>query len=405
MSTTEFELYDNTAAPPATARMLFHLLDHLRWGSLDVVAPDGRRHAFPGAMSGPHANLRLRDWSACGALLRRGDIGFAEAYCDGLWDSDNLTALLTLAAVNQQVMERAVYGHSWALLASRVRHLLRANTRAGSRRNIHAHYDLGNDFYGLWLDRSMTYSAAIFGGGSGLGLETAQAAKYQRILDQIDVQPGDRVLEIGCGWGGFAEYAAATRGCHVTGVTVSRAQLEFARARIAARGLEHLVDLQLCDYRDLAGAYDHVVSIEMFEAVGERYWPRFFSVVRNCLRPGARALLQTITIAEAKFERYRSGTDFIQQYIFPGGMLPSPSRFEAVAAAAGLTTGPMWRFGADYAETLRVWHENFLRAAAQVRALGFDARFLRLWRFYLSYCEAGFRSGHTDVMQVELARR
>lgn len=405
MMTSQILTCGHDAAPPVSARLLFRMLEHLHSGSLDVVSPDGQSHAFPGKLPGTHATLELRDWNVCADILKRGDIGFAEAYFNGRWDSENLTALLTLAAFNQGVIERALHGSWWSTLAYRIRHLLRANTKSGSRRNIHAHYDLGNDFYRLWLDGTMTYSAGLFAGDSGKSLEAAQTAKYQRILDRLQAQPGDHLLEIGCGWGGFAEHAAATRGCRVTGVTVSQAQLDFARARIAARGLQHLVELKLCDYRDLDGQFDHVVSIEMFEAVGERYWPRFFRALRERLAPGGRALVQTITIAEAKFERYRSGTDFIQQYIFPGGMLPSPARFDQVAADAGLATGERLMFGADYAQTLRLWHQNFLRAAGDVQALGFDARFMRLWRFYLSYCEAGFRSGSTNVMQVELARR
>jgi cyclopropane-fatty-acyl-phospholipid synthase len=407
MTTNELSVRGDAAAPPAAARLLFRMFEHLHSGSLDVVDPHGRRHAFPGKTPGTHATLELRDWAVCADILRRGDIGFAETYFNGRWDSEDLTALLTLAAFNQQVIERALHGSWWATLAYRIRHLLRANTRSGSRRNIHAHYDLGNDFYRLWLDRGMTYSAALFAGDPGRSLEAAQTAKYQRILERLGVQPGDRILEIGCGWGGFAEHAAATRGCRVTGVTVSQAQLDYARARIAARGLQHLVELRLCDYRDLDGQFgqfDHAVSIEMFEAVGERYWPQYFHALRERLAPGGRALVQTITIAESKFERYRSGTDFIQQHIFPGGMLPSPSRFAEAAAAAGLLAGEQLRFGPDYAETLNRWHRSFMRASAAVEALGFDARFMRLWRFYLSYCEAGFRAGSTDVMQVELAR-
>jgi cyclopropane-fatty-acyl-phospholipid synthase len=401
MTTTELTVRGREAAPPVAARLLFRMLEHLRSGSLDVVSPDGQSHAFPGKFPGTHATLELRDWAVCADILRRGDIGFAEAYFSGRWDSDNLTALLTLAASNQEAMDRALHGSWWATLAYRVRHLLRANTKSGSRRNIHAHYDLGNDFYRLWLDGTMTYSAALFAGDPAKSLENAQTAKYQRIFDRLQVQPGDTLLEIGCGWGGFAEYAAA-RGCRVTGITVSQAQLDFARARIAARGLEHLVEIRLCDYRDLDGQFDHVVSIEMFEAVGERYWPQFFRMLRERLAPGGKALVQTITIAESKFERYRSGTDFIQQYIFPGGMLPSPSRFAQLATDAGLATGERLMFGFDYAQTLSRWHQNFLLAAGEIAALGFDARFMRLWRFYLSYCEAGFRSGSTDVMQIEL---
>lgn len=386
---------------PAAARWLFRLLERLRFGSISLRTPDGRLLEFAGARPGPHAQLALADWGVCSEILRKGDIGFAEAYIVGRADTEDLTQLLLLGALNEQAIEQAVHGRWWATLAYRLRHWLRPNTRAGSRRNIHAHYDIGNDFYRLWLDDTMTYSSALFGGKPSLSLEQAQSAKYGRILGELGARAGDHILEIGCGWGGFAEHAARA-GCRVTGVTVSAAQLEFARARIAAAGLQDRVDLRLCDYRDLEGSFDHVVSIEMFEAVGERYWPGYFATLRERLKPGGRAVVQTITIAESKFERYRGGTDFIQQYIFPGGMLPSPERFRAEAEAQGLAQVGAQAFGLDYAETLRRWHRRFDGAAAQVMAQGFDERFMRTWRFYLAYCEAGFRAGATDVMQAVL---
>lgn len=386
---------------PAAARWLFRLLERLRFGSISLRMPDGRLLEFAGARPGPHAQLVLADWGVCSEILRKGDIGFAEAYIAGRADTEDLTQLLLLGALNEQAIEQAVHGRWWATLAYRLRHWLRPNTRAGSRRNIHAHYDIGNDFYRLWLDDTMTYSSALFGGELSLSLEQAQSAKYGRILGELGALAGDHILEIGCGWGGFAEHAARA-GCRVTGVTVSAVQLEFARARIAAAGLQDRVDLRLCDYRDLEGSFDHVVSIEMFEAVGERYWPGYFATLRERLKPGGRAVVQTITIAESKFERYRGGTDFIQQYIFPGGMLPSPERFRAEAADQGLAQTGMHAFGLDYAETLCRWHRNFDAAAAQVEAQGFDERFMRTWRFYLAYCEAGFRAGATSVMQAVL---
>ncbi len=395
---------ENAPGVPFAARMLFNMLSGLRCGSLDLVCPDRRRLAFRGPAPGPHAYLELHDWAVCGEVLRRGDIGFAECWIDGRWATDDLDALLLLAALNQDTIARALHGTWWATLASRLRHLFRANTRGGSRRNIHAHYDLGNDFYALWLDGTMTYSSALFGGDMALDLHAAQQAKYGRILDTLRVAPGGELLEIGCGWGGFAEFAAA-RGYRVTGITVSQAQLDYARSRIAHAGLADRVSLELRDYRDVAGRYDGVVSIEMFEAVGERYWAEYFRRLRGAMKAGATALVQTITIAEHKFERYRSGTDFIQRYIFPGGMLPSVQRFAGLAAQAGLTVADCHRFGADYAETLRRWHRAFMTAGDAVRALGFDECFMRLWRFYLSYCEAGFRSGSTDVIQVALAGR
>lgn len=386
---------------PAAARWLLRILAGLRAGRIDLTTPDGRTLTFSGSATGPHATLKLGDWKVCADILTRGDIGLAEAWIDGRVTSDDLTQLLLLAAVNETAIEQAIHGRWWATLAYRLRHWLRPNTRAGSRKNIHAHYDLGNDFYRLWLDSTMTYSSALFEGDAGRALGDAQAAKYARILREAGVQPGDHILEIGCGWGGFAEHAARA-GCRVTGITVSAAQLEYARERIARAGLGDRVTLQLCDYRDLGGQFDHVVSIEMFEAVGERYWPGYFAMIRDRLRPGGRALVQSITIAESKFDRYRSGTDFIQQYIFPGGMLPSKTVFAEVAARQGLKVQDMHAFGLDYAATLARWHQTFNHAAAEVVALGFDERFMRTWRFYLAYCEAGFRAGATDVVQARL---
>jgi len=384
---------------PAAARWLFRLLSQLRHGSIDIRCPDGRTQSFKGARPGPHAMLALADWKVCGDMLGRGDIGLAEAYIAGRADSADLTQLLLLGALNEQAIEQAMHGRWWATLVYRLRHLLRPNSRRGSRRNIHAHYDLGNDFYRLWLDPTMTYSAALFEGDAARTLAAAQAAKYARILRALDARPGQHILEVGCGWGGFAEHAARA-GCRVTGITISQAQLEYAQQRITAAGLQDRVEFKLLDYRDLVGQFDHLVSIEMFEAVGERYWPDYFAMVRDRLAAGGRAVVQSITIADAKFERYRSGTDFIQQYVFPGGMLPSPRRFRELAAERGLAVTEMHAFGLDYAETLRRWHERFNSVAQQVQAQGFDERFMRTWRFYLAYCEAGFRAQATDVMQA-----
>ncbi len=387
---------------PAAARWLLRMLAQLQCGRLTLHCPDGRKFECAGRQPGPRAVLHLADWQVFDDILRKGDIGLAEAYIAGRARSEDLVQLLLLGALNEQAIEQAIHGRWWATLAYRLRHWLRPNTRGGSRRNIHAHYDIGNDFYRLWLDPSMTYSSALFEGELQRSLEQAQAAKYARILRELGAGPGQHILEIGCGWGGFAEQAARA-GCRVTGITVSQAQVDFARSRIAAAGLQERVELKLLDYRDLHGQYDHIASIEMFEAVGERYWPGYFAAIRERLKPGGRAVVQTITIAESKFERYRRGTDFIQQYIFPGGMLPSQSRFGAEAAAQGLRLSAMHAFGADYAETLRRWHECFEKVAPQVQGLGFDGRFMRTWRFYLAYCEAGFRAGATDVVQATLA--
>ncbi len=388
---------------PRAARLLFSILSRLRYGRLEIVAPGGQIFSFPGALPGADASLKLQDWGVCGEILSSGDIGFAEAYLQGRWVTSDLVALLTLAASNHAALEDVAYGGWWGKLFYRLRHLLRANTRAGSRRNIHAHYDLGNAFYQRWLDDTMTYSSALFAGERHRTLEEAQLAKYERILSLINPAADSRILEIGCGWGGFAEYAARTRGCAVHGITISRRQLEYARGRVERAGLRDRVQVDYRDYRDVRGRFDHVVSIEMYEAVGQRFWPAYFRTLHDRLEPGGRAVVQAITIADERFERYRRGTDFIQQYIFPGGMLASPTVFQQQAQRAGLAVQSVYGFGQDYAETLRRWTQRFNQCWSETRSSGFDARFKRLWNFYLSYCEAGFRAGSTDVLQVEMS--
>ena len=384
---------------PAAARAVFALLQRLRHGRLVVTTPAGRTHVF--GTGGPQASLRLVDWSPCSAALARGDIGFAQSYIDGRWRTDSLASLLSVLAANRDVVERALYGSRWAGWLYRLRHLANRNSRAGSRRNIHAHYDLGNAFYEVWLDAGMTYSSALFDGDPARALEDAQQAKYRRILDALALPPGARVLEIGCGWGGFAE-AAARDGLQVTGLTLSREQHAWATRRLERAGLADRAGVHLRDYRDETGRYDAVVSIEMFEAVGEAFWPTWFDALRRALLPGARAVVQTITIDDALFERYRRGTDFIQQYVFPGGMLPSPSTFEAGARRAGLVVDDRFAFGADYARTLARWREAFVDGWPRIAAQGYDERFARTWEFYLAYCEAGFTQRSTDVVQFTL---
>ncbi len=390
---------------PLAARAFLRTLEHLRHGHLVVHTPDGRHLSFGRASADgvAAAHLAIADWRACSKILSGGDIGFAEALRDGWVDSADLTALLRLVIANEQVVAKLMHSSGIAGLVHRIRHLLNRNSKAGSKRNIHAHYDLGNDFYRLWLDGSWTYSSALFAGEFSQPLASAQYRKYQRIIDTLRLQPGQRVLEIGCGWGGFAEYAAA-RGIQVHGITVSQAQLEFAQDRLRRAGLDGLATLEFCDYRDLAGSYDAVVSIEMFEAVGEQYWPGYFETVAARLKHGGEALIQSITIDDARFEQYRGGTDFIQQFIFPGGMLPAPARFRREADKAGLGTLESFAFGKDYAETLRRWRAAFEAALNEVRTLGFDEPFIRVWRLYLAYCEAGFDSGRTDVMHFHLRK-
>ncbi len=391
------------SAPPA-ARAVFHLLRGLRHGSLDVQLPDGGSLHFGTLREGePRAAIRLRNWKVCTAALKSGDIGFAESYIAGDWTSPDLTTLLTLFVANRDAVEQVIYGSWWGSLLYRVKHLFNRNSRGGSRKNIHAHYDLGNPFYRLWLDPTMNYSSAWFEGDRSGDMVAAQHAKVRRALRQCGVQPGQRLLEIGCGWGALAEAAARDVGARVTGVTISTEQLAWARERVAA--LEPAPDLRYQDYRDIAdGPYDAIASIEMFEAVGREYWPGFFATVQRQLKPGGRACIQSITIRDDLFERYVKSTDFIQQYIFPGGLLPSRSAFRAAAAQAGLRVVDEFEFGLDYAETLRRWRERFLAEETRVRALGFDTRFLRIWEFYLAYCEAAFATGNTSVVQFTLQR-
>lgn len=386
---------------PAAARAVFALLDRIVSGRLTVHTPAGSVMSF--GSGEPHAHITLSNWNVFSASLAKGDIGFAESWIAGDWHSDSLATLLQILTANREVVERAVYGHWWGRAIYRIRHLLNRNSKAGSRRNIHAHYDLGNPFYQVWLDPSMTYSSALFGNDPARSLQDAQTAKYQRILDSIDLPAGARVLEIGCGWGGFAEMAAK-RGLQVTGLTLSTEQLAWARERLDRAGLGDRAQFLLQDYRDEQGQFDAIVSIEMFEAVGERYWPGYFQTLRRCLKPGGRAVVQTITIDDALFERYRRGTDFIQQYIFPGGMLPSPPVFERHAQDAGLAVDDRFAFGADYARTLELWRESFMAQLPCITAQGFDARFARTWEFYLAYCEAGFSQRNTDVFQFTLRR-
>jgi cyclopropane-fatty-acyl-phospholipid synthase len=391
------------SAMPLSARIFLGLLRRIDVGHLVLVTPDGGRCVFGDPLMQPAACLFIHDWRACRAILRAGDIGFAQAYRAQWLDTPDPCALLRLALRNEAALARTVAGGFVAQCWHNVRRRLRLNTRAGSRRNVHAHYDIGNAFYALWLDPTWTYSSAWFDGDAELALEAAQHRKYQRIVDTLGLAAGMRVLEIGCGWGGFARHAARL-GIRVHSVTISPAQHAFAVERIARDGLSELADIALRDYRDLRGQYDAVVSIEMFEAVGERFWPTYFDVLRRCLAPGAKALVQSITIDDARFAAYRASSDFIRETIFPGGMLPSPERFVRAARRAGLDARATLSFGADYARTLRYWRHAFETHTDAVRAQGFDEAFVRTWRLYLAYCEAGFDEARTDVMHFVVSR-
>ncbi len=396
---------DSLARTPRGFSILLRLLaSNWTFGRLTVLLPNGEIHRMAGDRPGPSATLDVRDYRFAGRVLAAGDIGFAEGYMAGEWETPQLATLLEAMAENYDHIRRLVDGHPLVRMVNRLTHRRRRNSRAGARKNIHAHYDLGNAFYAAWLDASMTYSSARFT-RPGLGLEAAQREKYASLARLIELRPGQSVLEIGCGWGGFAEFAAREIGARVTGVTISREQHDFARQRLFEAGVAERADIRLIDYRDVEGRFDRVVSIEMFEAVGREYWPAYFGKIHDVLEPGGRAGLQIITIADASFEDYARRTDFIQKYIFPGGMLPSEERLAPVIEAAGLEPRTVEQFGRDYGETLKLWDERFQAAWPDIRRMaGFDERFRRLWRFYLAYCEAGFRSGRTDVIQLILDR-
>jgi cyclopropane-fatty-acyl-phospholipid synthase len=388
------------SSAPTQVQFMLRMLSRIDHGSLTLVCPDGKVLHF--GQQEPVITLSLSSWEPFLAAIRAGDIGFAESYLKGEWQTDDLAKLIELFIHNRNALESAIYGSWWGSLLYRVKHLFNRNSRSGSRRNIHAHYDIGNRFYSLWLDDSMTYSSALFTQPE-FTLKQAQLAKYERILDETGVRAGDTVLEIGCGWGGFAELAAS-KGVHVTGLTLSTEQLEFAQKRLLAAGVSEHTELRLQDYRDANGQFDAIASIEMFEAVGEQYWDSYFDCIAQRLKTGGRACIQTITIDDNLFERYRKGTDFIQQYIFPGGMLPSPSVFRAHAQRHGLSVVNEYAFGLDYARTLSLWDQAFSANLAAVQAQGFDERFIRTWKFYLAYCEAGFRAGSIDLFQFTLQK-
>ena len=375
-----------------------------RVGALTLRLPNKALHHLKGAEPGPHGELIIHDYRFARRVLRAGDIGFAEGYMAGEWDTPNLAALLEALVRNQDGITRLFHGQAIANALNWVRHKLNRNSREGAKKNIHAHYDLGNAFYETWLDRTMTYSWARFDHPAET-LEAAQTRKYRTLAEAMDLKAGHHVLEIGCGWGGFAEYAAGEVGARVTGITISQQQFEYARKRMADKGLADRVDIRLIDYRDVEGTFDRVASIEMFEAVGEEYWPTYFNKIREVLAPAGRAALQIITIQDSVFPRYRRRTDFIQKYIFPGGMLPSEAALRPIVAGAGLQWGEVARFGQSYADTLHRWDQRFQAAWEDIRQMPrFDERFRKLWRFYLGYCEAGFRTGRTDVIQLALTR-
>lgn len=388
---------------PPHFRRAFALASRARSGRLDVVLPDGRLFRHEGQAPGPVARIDVHRRDAFARLVREGDSGFMEGYMDGAWSTPDIQTLFDWINKEGEVLIQQFRGLVVLRAWERLRHRLRRNTRAQAQRNVARHYDLGNEFYGLWLDASMTYSSGLFATGQE-SIEAAQEAKYASIIDRMGVRTGDHVLEIGCGWGGFAEYAARRRGLRVTGITLSREQLAYARARIARAGLGDRVDLRLRDYRDLDGTYDGIASIEMFEAVGQAYWPVYFDTLRERLRPGGRASLQIITVPDARWGIYSRSVDFLQRHIFPGGMLPAPMKLAEQVARAGLEDGGAVGLGPSYSITLRRWRDRFETRWEEIAALGFDERFRRMWNLYLAGCAGAFEYGMCDVIQMVVRR-
>lgn len=394
---------------PVILRQLCRIASRLSVGTIDLIAPNGDQFRFQGPdnaeqaasdrIAPPHAVMIIKDPTFVRRLIIGGDLGFAEGYMRKEWDTPDLSKLMMFLAANHRSGHKLVPGRPFLRIWQRIRHQLNRNTRLGSKRNIHAHYDLGNAFYNAWLDRSMTYSSAVFEAGDN-DLESAQRRKYQRLAEVTDLRPEHRVLEIGCGWGGFAEYAAREIGCHVTGLTISREQFDFACKRIQEAGLSDRVSIELRDYRDEAGSFDRIVSIEMFEAVGEAYWKVFFQQMRDRLVAGGKVGLQLITIRDEAFQGYKREIDFIRRYVFPGGMLPSNAILKDLSAEFHLPIVLDKGFAEDYAKTLVIWRDRFLDAWPKIAPLGFDERFQRLWTYYLTYCEVGFATRNIDVRQM-----
>lgn len=382
---------------------VFELASKINRGQLDFELPDGRVFRAQGAHTGPIAHLKIHHPDTFSRLMREGELGFSESYMDGDWSTPDLQAFMDLLRADNDVLFDGFPGAGLVRYYERMRHWMNRNTVGQAKKNISYHYDLGNAFYALWLDDTMTYSSALFAPDQH-DLKIAQLAKYQSIIEHLGVKRGDHILEIGCGWGGFAHYAAGTCGVNVTGLTISQEQLSFARQYIDRNELSDLVNFKLQDYRDEETQYDGIVSIEMFEAVGEKYWPVYFDTVHRCLKPTAKATLQIITVHEDRFAQYRKGVDFIQKFIFPGGMLPSPSALKTQIQNAGLQVEHIHDFGESYSETLRDWYTRFNARWPDVKALGFDERFQRMWNFYLTSCAAAFHSGNCDVSQITISR-
>ncbi len=402
---TRADLAAASAAPSRFAALhpLLLALHATAAGSLDVTLPDGRRASYIGTRSGVKADIRFKNWECLSRIAMRGDVGLGESYMEGAWDTSDLDDVMEFGMANMDALRLFSGGNLFFRLAHRAQRLMQANSHRRSRRNVHRHYDLGNDFYRLWLDEGMTYSCALFNGDAGMPLQAAQQAKYRRILDRLQPKPRSRILEIGCGWGGFME-EAARQDCDVVGITLSPQQAAWTENRLARQKLGHRAEVWMRDYREVRGAFDHIVSIGMFEHVGREFWPGYMRILHERLKPGADALIQCITVHDDVFDSYMQSTDFLREYIFPGGTLPCRREFVRLAERAGLAVEDVFEFGSDYALTLDRWRDAFESNLPAIRRLGHDDAFIRKWRFYLSCCAAAFRAGRTSVMQVHLRR-
>ena len=397
---TRTQVIENNIAPTYWAKLFLELMNNIDYGLVELTAPCGEKYSFEGRLdSSQKVDMQIHDWKFCEYIFTKGDIGLGEAYIDGLWSTSDISKIIEFGVANEKKLEKIIKGSLIKIIFYRIKHLMNRNTVKGSKKNIHAHYDLGNDFYKLWLDSTMTYSSAYFKDEKNEELNVAQNNKYERMLQQLKLEGPSEILEIGCGWGGFAE-VACLKGHRVTCITISKEQYDFAKDRLSKFG--NMATVLLKDYRELEGKYDHIVSIEMFEALGESYWDTYFKKVRELLSPQGRAVIQTITINNDIFSSYRKGTDFIQQYIFPGGMLPSPEIFIKKAKKRDLYLLERLDFGEDYALTLNKWYENFKACILKVKSLGFDEKFIRTWVFYLKYCEGGFNTKRIGVSQFTL---
>ena len=398
MSAAETQSSEVSAGTSWQERLLTRILKNIEFGSIKITTPRNKILEFTGSKEGPNADIQLKSWRVLIRTIWGGHTYFFESFRRGEWETSDLYALLLFGELNETSVDKVMKSTIWRRLIEQVLHKLNQNSRKGSKRNIAAHYDLGNSFYQLWLDKSMTYSSALFEGQTTC-LSEAQRQKYLRIANKIELKEGDKLLEIGCGWGGFAEIAAKEYGCQVTGLTLSKEQASSCKKRLKDSGIERKVDIRLEDYRDVKGLYDKIVSIEMLEAVGEKFWRRYFESIRDRLAPGGKAAIQTITIKDDCFESYKKNPDFIQQFIFPGGMLPTPSAIKHNVEAVGLKLTDTFYFGKSYIKTLHLWDQEFKKQWSRIEELGFDTNFKNTWTYYLNYCAAGFQSGRINVGQ------